>query len=55
MVDAVVEVDGLFHASLGRLRLGVDPIVAFVQSGNRSAVKIFGARTFFRKDFSPMI
>ena len=55
VVDAVVEVDRLFHARLGRLRLGVDPVVALVQSGNCSAIKIFDPRTYFRKAFSPMV
>ena len=55
MVDAVVEVHRLFHARLGRLRLGVDPVVALVQSGNCSAIKIFDPRTYFRKAFSPMV
>jgi hypothetical protein len=32
MVDAVVEVHDLLQAGLRRLRLGVDPVVAFVKS-----------------------
>jgi hypothetical protein len=32
MIDAVVEVHDLLQAGLRRLRLGVDPVVAFVKS-----------------------